>query len=84
MTMGHLLFAIATTGYILLGIALEERDLIALFGDRYRRYRQEVPMLIPLRGRKSASNAPAAESASDDLQSTTAALRLNRTYDPFA
>ena len=52
MTMGHLLFAIATTGYILIGIQLEERDLVALFGDRYRRYREQVSMLIPLPWRR--------------------------------
>jgi len=53
MTMGHLLFAAATTGYILIAIQLEERDLIAIFGDRYRRYREQVSMLIPLPGRKA-------------------------------
>jgi protein-S-isoprenylcysteine O-methyltransferase Ste14 len=51
MTIGHLLFAAASTGYILIGIQLEERDLIAQFGDRYRRYREQVSMLIPLPGR---------------------------------
>jgi len=52
MTVGHLLFAGATTAYILVAIQLEERDLIQYFGDQYRRYRNEVTMLIPLPKRR--------------------------------
>jgi len=62
MTAGHLLFAVVTTVYILVAIALEERDLVALFGDEYRRYRERVGMLVPVWG-KSSPAAPAVSAA---------------------
>jgi len=48
MTLGHLVFAVATTAYILIAIQLEERDLTNIHGDSYREYQREVSMLIPL------------------------------------
>jgi protein-S-isoprenylcysteine O-methyltransferase Ste14 len=47
MTISHLVFALATTGYILIAIQLEERDLVAHFGNTYTDYKQRVPMLVP-------------------------------------
>jgi methanethiol S-methyltransferase len=47
MSLGHLIFSIACTGYILLGIYFEERDLVTAHGPAYRRYREQVPMLVP-------------------------------------
>lgn len=47
MSAAHLLFALATTAYILIAIQLEERDLESMLGDPYANYRKTVPMLIP-------------------------------------
>jgi protein-S-isoprenylcysteine O-methyltransferase Ste14 len=52
MTIGHLLFSAVTTAYIIVGILLEEHDLVELFGDDYRRYKDRVSMLVPWRSSK--------------------------------
>lgn len=57
MSVGHLVFAVATTAYMLIAIQLEERDLASAHGEDYLTYRRQVPMLIPLPGRRSRAAA---------------------------
>lgn len=52
MTVGHLVFAIATTVYILIALQIEEHDLMNMHGDAYREYKRRVSMLIPLPRKK--------------------------------
>lgn len=59
MTIAHLVFAVATTGYILIAIQFEERDLIR-FHAEYAEYRRRVPMLVPINAtRQSEGTAKA-------------------------
>jgi len=58
MTVTHLVFAVATTAYILIAIRFEEKDLIDHLGDDYRRYQESVPSLIPFTGAKAPQVQP--------------------------
>ena len=52
MTLGHGLFALTMSLYIVVGAWLEERDLVALYGQEYLDYKQRTSMLLPLRRRR--------------------------------
>ncbi|HZF30168.1 MAG TPA: isoprenylcysteine carboxylmethyltransferase family protein [Gammaproteobacteria bacterium] len=69
MTVGHLLFALATTGYILIGIWFEERDLMVEFGEQYRRYRASAGMLVPRLGRRERPQPSASAGRASDTRS---------------
>jgi protein-S-isoprenylcysteine O-methyltransferase Ste14 len=65
MTVAHLVFAAATTAYILIAIQLEERDLMDAHPE-YAEYRRQVPMIIPFLGRvmgRRGAATPAAKAA---------------------
>lgn len=66
MSVGHLLFSVATTGYLLVGIYFEERDLIHTYGNTYHEYRRQVPMLIPI-GRHYTTPANASAKAQQEV-----------------
>lgn len=65
MTVSRLVFAVATTGYMIVGIMLEERDHAFYLGEVYQRYRARTPMLIPKPPRSEASGVGARREVSE-------------------
>ena len=73
LTVGHLLFSVMTTAYILVALIFEEKDLVAEFGDTYRQYQRSTPRLVPTGGLgRKATNGQAVEDAPEpEGQATT-------------
>ena len=61
MSVGHLLFAVVTTAYMVVAVLLEERDLVGHFGDAYRRYQESTPRYFPRFGRRREGRTASAE-----------------------
>ena len=61
MTVGHLIFSISTTGYIIIALQLEEKDLIKAFGEQYKQYKNQIPMFIPRPWKKISNKQEGAE-----------------------
>ena len=51
MTGAHLLFAVATTAYILIAIQFEEKDLVRIHGSQYENSVQQAPVSVVIRYR---------------------------------